>query len=69
MIHFRTGETSIVKSAEESVTVVLTDDTVTKDDKGLFGLDKKQPSSVVLIHGLKVDVDGTSDGQGRVMHA
>jgi hypothetical protein len=32
---------------------VLTDDTVTKDDKGLLGLDKKQLSSVVLIPGLK----------------
>jgi hypothetical protein len=49
--------------------VVFNDDTVTKDDRGLFGLDKKELSSVVLIHGLKVDVDGTSDGQGRVMHA
>jgi hypothetical protein len=58
-----------VKSAEESVTVLLTDDTVTKDDKGLLGLDKKQLSSVVLIPGLKVDVDGKSDGQGRVMNA
>jgi hypothetical protein len=58
-----------VKSAEESVTVLLTDDTVTKDDKGLLGLDKKQRFSVVLIPGLKVDVDGTSDGQDRVMHA
>jgi OOP family OmpA-OmpF porin len=47
--------------------VVLTDDTVTKDDQGLFGLDKKQLSSVVLIPGLKVEVDGTSDGQGRVV--
>jgi hypothetical protein len=46
-----------------------TDDTVTKDDKELFGLDKKQPSSVVLIPGLKVDVHQTSDGQGRVMRA
>jgi hypothetical protein len=48
---------------------MLTDDTITKDDKGLLGLDKKQLSSAVLIPGLKVDVDGTSDGQGRVMNA
>ena len=58
-----------MKSAEESATVVLNDDTVTKDDSGLFGLDKKELSSVVLNPGLKVDVHGTSDGQGRVMHA
>jgi outer membrane protein OmpA-like peptidoglycan-associated protein len=47
--------------------VVLTDDTRTKDDKGLFGLDKQHMSSVVLIPGLKVDVDGTSDEHGRVV--
>jgi outer membrane protein OmpA-like peptidoglycan-associated protein len=47
--------------------VVLTDDTTTKDDKGLFGLEKQQVSSVVLIPGLKVDVDGVSDEQGRVV--
>jgi outer membrane protein OmpA-like peptidoglycan-associated protein len=68
MITSRTGETLIVKSAEgSSVTVVLTDDTTTKDDKGLFGLDKQHLSSVVLIPGLKVEVEGTSDGQGRVV--
>jgi|HubBroStandDraft_3_1064219.scaffolds.fasta_scaffold05105_4 outer membrane protein OmpA-like peptidoglycan-associated protein len=67
MITSRTGETLIVKSDQGTVTVVLTDSTVTKDDKGLFGLEKKQLSSVVLIPGLKVEVDGTSDGQGRVV--
>src|ERR1700741_2617485 len=50
IITSRTGETLIVGSAEgTSVTVVLTDSTVTKDDKGLFGLDKQHLSSVVLI--------------------
>jgi outer membrane protein OmpA-like peptidoglycan-associated protein len=67
MITARTGETLVVKSAEGSVTVVLTDDTTTKDDKGLFGLEKHHMSNVVLIPGLKVDVDGMSDGQGRVV--
>jgi OOP family OmpA-OmpF porin len=67
MIISRTGETLIVKSAGGSVTVVLTDDTTTKDDKGLFGLEKQHMSSVVLIPGLKVDVDGVSDEQGRVV--
>jgi len=67
MITARTGETLIVNSGQGSVTVVLTDDTVTKDDKGLFGLDKQHLSSVVLIPGLKVEVKGTSDGQGRVV--
>jgi OmpA-OmpF porin, OOP family len=68
IITSRTGETLIVGSAEGgSVTVVLTDSTVTKDDKGLFGLDKHHLSSVVLIPGLKIEVDGTSDAQGRIV--
>jgi hypothetical protein len=46
---------------------VLTDNTVIRDEKGLFGLDKQHLSSVVLIPGLKVEVDGTSDEQGRVV--
>lgn len=67
MITSRTGETLIVKSADGSSTVVLTDHTRTKDDKGLIGLDKQYLSNVVLIPGLKVKVDGTSDSQGRVV--
>jgi outer membrane protein OmpA-like peptidoglycan-associated protein len=67
MINSRTGETLIVKSADGSVTtVVLTDYTKTKDDRGLFGLDERM-SSVVLIPGLKVNVDGTPDEQGRIV--
>jgi len=67
MITTRTGETLVVKSAEGNVTVALTDDTRTKDDRGVFGLDKQQMSNVVLIPGLKVDVDGMFDDQGRVI--
>ena len=67
MITSRTGETLIVKSGEGTTTVVLTDATRTKDDRGLFGLEKQELSSVVLIPGLKVDIDGTSDEQGRVV--
>ena len=67
MITSRTGEMLIVKSAGGNVTVVLTDNTTTKDDKGLFGLDKEYMSDVVLIPGLKVRVDGMSDDQGRVV--
>ena len=37
MITARTGETLIVQTADGNVTVVLNDDTTTKDDKGLFG--------------------------------
>jgi OmpA-OmpF porin, OOP family len=65
MIKTRTGETLIVTSGGRDVTVVLTDDTTTKDDKDLFGLDKQRMSNVVLIPGLKVDIEGKSDDQGR----
>ena len=59
MIINRTGETLIVKSAKGNITVVLTDGTTTKDDTGLFGLGKDRMADVVLIPGLKVDVEGT----------
>jgi outer membrane protein OmpA-like peptidoglycan-associated protein len=65
MIISRTGETLIVSGAEGRTTVLLTDNTRTKDDKGLFGLDKEEMSDVVLIPGLKVEVDGEPDDQGR----
>src|SRR5213078_1607899 len=67
MITTRTGETLVVKTADGNTTVVLTDNTTTKDDRGLFGLEKQRLSSVVLIPGLKVEVDGTADDQGRVV--
>jgi outer membrane protein OmpA-like peptidoglycan-associated protein len=67
MINTRTGETLIVQSGGQNTTVVLTDETKTKDDKGLFGLDKQYMSSAVLVPGLKVTVDGYSDDQGRVV--
>jgi OmpA-OmpF porin, OOP family len=67
MIIARNGETLLVETANEKITVVLTDGTTTKDDRGLFGLEKQKMSSVVLIPGLKVDVDGMSDDQGRVV--
>ena len=63
----RTGETLIVSGPDGKTTVVLTDDTRTKDDKGLFGLDKQKMSNAVLVPGLKLKVDGTSDDQGRVV--
>jgi hypothetical protein len=63
----RTGETLIVNNPEGKTTVVLTDDPTTKDDTGLFGLEKEKLFDVVLIPGLKVKVDGSSDNQGRVV--
>src|SRR5215467_7597899 len=67
MITARNGDTMTVKSGESTTTVVITDDTKTRDKTGLFGLGRKYFSSSVLIPGLKVDVDGTPDDQGRVV--
>jgi OmpA-OmpF porin, OOP family len=66
MIISRAGETMVVQNSEGKVTVVLADETRTKDNTGLFGLDRTELSHVVLIPGLKVSVDGVSDDQGRV---
>lgn len=63
----RTGETLIVSNAQGQVTVVLTPDTSTKDDRGLFGLDQQEMGSTVLIPGLKIKVDGVSGEQGQVL--
>jgi outer membrane protein OmpA-like peptidoglycan-associated protein len=62
MIITRTGETLIVKGSNGNTTVLLTANTTTKDDRGLFGLETQQLSDIVLIPGLKVKVDGTSEG-------
>ena len=66
MIMSRTGETLVVNGRDGKFTVILTDDTRTKDDRGLFGLDNDELADTVLIPGLKVKVDGTSDSEGRV---
>jgi hypothetical protein len=55
MIISRTGDTLIVKTSSGNVTVAITGDTTTKDDKGIFGLDKEHLSDVVLIPGFKVE--------------
>jgi len=67
MIVSRTGETLIVKSSSGQTTVILTEDTKTKDNKGMLGLRKEFMANTVLIPGLKVDIDGVSDDQGRVI--
>jgi OmpA-OmpF porin, OOP family len=66
MIISRAGETMVVQNSEGKTTVVLADDTKTKDNTGLFGLDRTELSHVVLIPGLKVSIDGVSDDQGRI---
>jgi outer membrane protein OmpA-like peptidoglycan-associated protein len=67
MIISRTGETLIVSGPNGHVTVVLTEDTRTKDDRGLFGLATEEMADTVLIPGLKVRVDGVADSQGRLV--
>src|SRR5438034_8846630 len=67
MIISRTGETLIVSGAKGHVTVVLTEDKRTKDDRGLFGLATEVMADTVLIPGLKVRVDGVADSQGRLV--
>ena len=67
MISSRAGETLTVKTSSGNVTVILTDDTRTKDNKGLLGLKKEYMANTVLIPGLKVDIDGVNDAQGRIV--
>jgi outer membrane protein OmpA-like peptidoglycan-associated protein len=67
MIISRTGETLIVNGSGGKFTVVLTAETRTKDDTGLFGLGKTEMAATVLIPGLKVRVDGVSEGQDKIV--
>jgi OmpA-OmpF porin, OOP family len=60
LITARTGDTIVLKTTDgSSVTVTLDDDTKVQQPKGL-GMRKQQMSAAVLIPGLKVSVDGTS---------
>lgn len=67
MITARSSDTMIVKSGQGEVIVLLTDDTKTKDDTGVFGLQTDPLSGAVLVPGLKVDIAGRHDEQGRVV--
>lgn len=68
IISARTGETLIVNTPTgDKTTVVLTDETRTTDNRGLLGVRKQTLSNIVLIPGLKVKVEGTTDAQGRVV--
>ena len=65
MISGRTGETLTIASDNGNVIVLLTDETTTKDDTGIFGLGTDKMASVVLIPGLKVNVDGEPNERGQ----
>jgi OmpA-OmpF porin, OOP family len=67
LITARTGDTIVLKTTDgSSVTVTLDDDTKVQQPKGL-GVRKKQMSAAVLIPGLKVSVDGTSQDVTHVL--
>ena len=63
----RTGDAIVLKTTDGiSVTATLDDDTKVQQPKGL-GLRKKQMSAAVLMPGLKVSVDGTSQDPTHVL--
>lgn len=67
MIISRTGDMLIVRSDQGRSTVVLNDETKTRDNGSVFGLYKEPMSDAVLIPGLKVEVEGISDDQRRIV--
>ena len=67
LITARTGDTIVLKTTDgTSMTVTLDDDTKVQQPKGL-GVRKKQMSAAVLIPGLKVSVDGTSQDDTHIL--
>ncbi len=63
----RTGDAIVLKTTDGvSVTATLDDDTEVQQPKGL-GLRKTQMSAAVLMPGLKVSVDGTSQDPTHVL--
>ena len=68
LITTRTGETLVLKTSEgNTVTVVLNDDTKVQEPKGLIGARKKSMSAAVLVPGLKVSVEGTSQDTTHIL--
>ncbi len=67
MIISRTGDTLVVSNPSGRTTVLLTDETDTKDNTELFGWGRDHKSDAVLIPGLKLQVDGTLDEHGRIV--
>jgi OOP family OmpA-OmpF porin len=68
LITTRTGETIVLKTTDgTTMTVVLDDDTKVQQPKGLIGARKKQMSAAVLVPGLKVSVDGTTQDATHIL--
>lgn len=66
LITGRTGETLNVRTADGTITVILTDDTKVQKPKGL-GLRKTQMSFTALIPGLKISVNGFHDEKNQLV--
>ncbi len=67
MIMSRNGDTFVMVGEKGKTVVVLTDETDTRDKRGLFGWSKSHLGDTVLIPGLKVKVEGDKDPEGRVI--
>src|SRR5215471_16229483 len=68
LITTRTGETIVLKTTDgNAVTVVLDDGTRVQQPRGLIGVRKRSMSAAVLIPGLKVSVDGTSQDATHIL--
>jgi len=68
MISARAADKMIVNgSGGKKTVVILNANTRTKDDKGLFGLDKEEMADTVLVPGLKVRIEGTRDSERRLI--
>jgi outer membrane protein OmpA-like peptidoglycan-associated protein len=68
LITTRTGETIVLKTTDGNVmTVVLDDGTRVQQPRGLIGVRKRSMSAAVLIPGLKVSVDGTSQDATHIL--
>lgn len=67
LITARTGDVIVLKTTDgNTVTVTIDDDTKVQQPKGL-GVRKKQMSAAVLIPGLKVSVNGTSQDATHIL--
>jgi OmpA-OmpF porin, OOP family len=63
----RTGDTLIISNSKGKFPVVLTDHTITKDNKGILGLREEYMADTVLIPGLKLKVDGMTYEPGKIV--
>ena len=67
MIISRTGDMLILRNNQGRSTVILNDETKTRDNGSVFGLYKEPMSNAVLIPGLKVEVAGVADNERRIV--